>query len=166
MKKKPTDRAYRLLSQCLRDEEAIHGPRNTPVLLKERVDTGQAAYLQQDGEIIAFSAIWKTGHSDWVEQGTLWVRPDHRRKGLARKVKQKLYTLIPNDKSSFIITHNDAAVKMALSFGMIEASVGTWNIAPWDATCGKCDRFETEEEKRQCPLLADPKECRLFFKTQ
>lgn len=164
MKEKPSLQAYLRLSQHLQDEEAIHGPRNVPTLLKERVDAGQAAYILLQDKIIAFNALWETDHPDWAEQGSLWVHPNHRGKGFAREVKQELYQLIRTDQSTFVITHHDGAVKLAKSFGMIEASVDTWDAAPWDATCGKCDRFETVKEKLECPLKAVPTECRLFFK--
>ncbi len=151
------------LATFLQEEEVLLGERNTAGSLAQAYEDGRAELVEDDGDIIAFTALWYTPVMGWYEMGSVWVHTDHRGRKLGTRVFNGALQRIPQDVQPFLITHNPRVVHLALQAGWQEATSETWTLVPWSATCGPCDRWDTDEQKRVCPFRAVAHECRLFF---
>ncbi|MCB9798380.1 GNAT family N-acetyltransferase [Candidatus Nomurabacteria bacterium] len=149
------------LANNLNSESDLLGGRLSADLLERKFLEGQAVLVSEGLVIVAFAALWETPDDRWFELGSVWVHPRARGRGLASEIFGKLLVLA-NDISAFLLTHNDKVSHLAQKAGWRESSVDTWDIVPWSASCGVCDRLATHQQRLHCPLRAVPEQCRLF----
>lgn len=150
------------LEQGMRIEKSLLGGQLNLESLQKALQENRAVCIVQDGEIIAFGALWPRENS--IELGSLWVAARHRNQKLGSQIFDSLVGMIPDDSAFFLITHEPAIVHLALKYGMVEASKGDWvEMIPWSASCGPCDRLG-EDQKINCPFRAVSLECRMFSK--
>lgn len=151
---------WETLAESLQEEAAIMGYRNTPRNLKRIHDSGLAAMeIGKDGKIIAFAALWPTGHPSWLEIGSVWVDRNFRGRKLSSGIfRQLIREMIPAGKQAFLITHSvSRIIHLVERHGFIKVPADGWNESvPFSVTCEPCDR----EDRRNCPLKGS--ECLLF----
>ncbi len=151
-----------VLSERMRHEGALLGGQLSAESLQQALQEERAESISQDGEIIAFGALWPRERS--IELGSMWVATEHRGRGFGSTIFGRLIARAPKNTRLFLISHNALIVHLALKNSMQEANKENWaNAVPWSASCGPCDRL-TETEKSNCPFMCAEKECRLFFR--
>ncbi len=150
-----------VLSNRMRNEEALLGGQLTPELLKKALDEGRATCIEEDGEIVAFGAHWDRGTS--LELGSLWVATTHRGKRLGSFIFDTLVHKPRNEVPLFLITSAPQVIHLAARNGFKEATRESWDARiPFSASCGLCDRI-LEPARQQCPYRAMRDECQLFL---
>jgi predicted N-acetyltransferase YhbS len=151
------------MAQENRTDEVFMAERISAEALRQAHQEGRAAIVElgEGGEIIAIGVLWQMKVPGWHELGSLWVAPEHRGKDHAADIYRRRLELLPKGHGCFIISHNPRVEALASKHGFTEATVDNWlTLAPWDITCGPCDRAVTN--KCNCPHRAVPGECRLF----
>lgn len=137
--------------------------RIRPAVLREAHETRRAVCAKQGGRIIGFAALWQTDMTGWVELGSLWVHPARREHGLGKQLYRRRLELIPEDSRAIVVTHTEAAVKLALGHGFTEATKDDWfDRVPFAIVCGPCDRPVLD--KSSCPFRAIHNQCRLLVR--
>ncbi|MFA6601569.1 MAG: GNAT family N-acetyltransferase [Candidatus Paceibacterota bacterium] len=151
-----------VLSKKMKSEKALLGGQLEVASLWKALQEERAEFIIQDGEIIAFGALWPREHS--IELGSMWVAAGHRGHGFGSIVFSHLIARSSINIRLFLITYSPLVTHLALKNGMREADRENWMRAiPWSASCEPCDRLP-EADKPLCPFRAIERECRLFFK--
>lgn len=156
------------LVKKLRQEDALLGGRITSQGLKQQYQKGRAFIVVREDAIVAFSALWSSPVSGWLELGTAWCNSAYRNQGLGGVVIRNQFAKAKELKlnegiRSFLMTHNPAVIHLAHEAGWKEVSKENWHVVPWDATCGLYDEWNTEDTKRNCPCRVVRSKCRLFI---
>ncbi len=151
-----------VLSEKMKSEKALLGDQLSPSSLQLALQEKRAELIIQEGEIVAFGALWQREQS--LELGSMWVDFKYRGQGFGSLVFSRLVARVQTATRLFVITHNPLIIHLALKNDMHEASRADWMSAvPWSASCGPCDRL-LEVDKISCPFRCVEKECRLFFR--
>lgn len=139
--------------------------KRTPEYISSKIENGNAV-IALDGDTFAgFCYIEKWGHGKFVANSGLIVHPDYRGKGLAKKIKHKIFehsrNKFPNSKV-FSITTGLAVMKMNSDLGYkpVTFSELTDDQSFWDG-CQTCQNYDvlTRTKRKMClctGMLYDP----------
>jgi len=144
------DSVWQKLSAAMRHEKHILGSRIEPENLRSVFEQGLALLLTYEGETVGFFAAWPVADG-FFEFGSLWVNPKWRGQGfgdLVCKFTAKLPGLVGH--VGFAVTQNPLTVS-ALRHAGVEKFDNWEHPVPWELTCGPCDKFATDEERKACP---------------
>ncbi len=140
-----------VLSAAMHEESTILNTRTSPENLAKVFEDGLALVLERDDEMIGFIAAWPVA-SGFVELGSAWIRIDCRNQGYGNLLYEQSKSLPGvSEKVVFAVTQNPMALKAGRHAGLMPHTDWT-NPIPFKHTCGPCDKWETDEEKRACPL--------------
>ena len=153
---------WQKMATCLQQEPMILGYRNTAEHLADLHRQELTSVITDADEVIAFVAFWPTDCADFLESGSIWVKPELRGHGLGHQVFANLMLRQPTGKSVFSITKNPIVVHLMLGDGWQEATAETWEKhIPWEITCGPCD---IEGDRKSCPFKGQRDLCGLYYK--
>ena len=137
------------LSEAVSNEPLILGTRTTPNALRQLYEQGLAMVILEAVRPIGFLAAWPVADG-FAEIGTAWIHPDMRGQKLCIQMYHRFNRLpgLPG-RIVFGVTMNPRIVSSGLHIGLV--CHDDWeDPIPWSLTCGPCDYFETEAEKRTC----------------
>ena len=168
----PADKIY---STIITDEMAASAAargtgiaRRTPEYINEKIDEGKAVIaVTQDGIWVGFCYIETWSHGEYVANSGLIVSPPFRKSGVAKSIKQKIFSLsrekYPESKI-FGLTTGLAVMKINSDLGYepVTYSELTQDEAFW-AGCKSCVNYEIlmSKERKICmctAMLYDPKD--------
>jgi hypothetical protein len=141
--------------------------KRTPEYIKEKIRDGKAVIaIAEDGSLAGYSYIETWGHTKFVANSGLIVAHEHRKTGLARRIKHKTFELsrmmFPYAKI-FSITTGLAVMKINTEMGFkpVTFSELTDDKEFW-AGCEGCKNFDilVRNDHKLClctGLLYDPK---------
>ncbi|NMH87116.1 GNAT family N-acetyltransferase [Flavivirga algicola] len=130
--------------------------KRTPEYISTKIENGNAV-IALDGDIFAgFCYIELWGHGKFVANSGLIVHPDYRGKGLAKKIKHKVFkhsrTKFP-DAKVFSITTGLAVMKLNSDLGYkpVTFSELTDDQTFWDG-CQTCQNYDvlTRTNRKMC----------------
>lgn len=142
--------------------------KRSPDYLVQKMLEGKAIVATtQKGEFVGFCYIETWGHGKFVANSGLIVHPDHRKSGIAKKIKEKAFELsrqqYPNAKI-FGLTTSLAVMKINSSLGYkpVTFSELTDDEAFWKG-CSSCVNYDilTRTNRKHClctGMLYDPAE--------
>jgi len=157
-----------VISDTITESAQVRGTgiaKRTPEYIQKRLENGNAV-IALDGEKFAgFCYIEVWGHEKFVANSGLIVHPEYRNKGLAKKIKKKIFDLskkkFPNAKI-FGITTGLAVMKMNYELGYKPVTFSELTDDPefWKG-CQTCKNFDilTRTERKMClctGMLHDP----------
>lgn len=139
------------LSLAMQREKHILGSRVEPENLRGVYEQGLALLLSYESEIIGFFAAWPVGEG-YSEFGSLWVAPAWRGRKISDLISE-LTAKLPGlaGRIGFAVTQNPLTIS-AISHAGLEKNSDWGNPVPWELTCGPCDKFATDEERKNCPF--------------
>ncbi len=153
---------WQKLAACLQQEPMILGYRNTAENLAELYRQGLTSGIVDGQGITAFVAFWPTDRAEFLEFGSIWVKPELRGHGLGHRVFSNLMLHQPPGKTVFAITKNPKVVHLMLAAGWQEATAQTWEEhVPWEVTCGPCD---VPGDRHACACKGQRDQCGLYYK--
>ncbi|WP_345165894.1 GNAT family N-acetyltransferase [Algibacter aquimarinus] len=140
--------------------------KRTPEYVASKMENGNAV-IALDGDTFAgFCYIEKWGHGKFVANSGLIVHPDYRGKGLAKKIKHKVFEHSRNkfpDAKVFSITTGLPVMKLNSDLGYkpVTFSELTDDQTFWDG-CQTCQNYDvlTRTNRKMClctGMLYDPK---------
>lgn len=140
--------------------------KRTPEYIAGKMENGNAVIALDGNTFAGFCYIEKWGHGKFVANSGLIVHPDYRGKGLAKKIKHKVFehsrTKFPNAKV-FSITTGLAVMKLNsdLGYNPVTFSELTDDQSFWDG-CQTCTNYDvlTRTDRKMClctGMLYDPK---------
>lgn len=140
--------------------------KRTPDYIQKKLQNGNAV-IALDGDIFAgFCYIEVWGHEKFVANSGLIVHPDYRGKGLAKKIKQRVFNLSREkfpDAKIFGITTGLPVMKINYELGYKPVTFSELTDDPefWKG-CQTCKNFDilTRTEQKMClctGMLHDPK---------
>jgi len=140
--------------------------KRTPNYVTSKMENGNAVIALEDNKFAGFCYIEKWGHGKFVANSGLIVHPDFRGKGLAKKIKHKIFEHSRtkfSDAKVFSITTGLAVMKLNSDLGYkpVTFSELTDDQTFWDG-CQTCQNFDvlTRTERKMClctGMLYDPK---------
>jgi len=130
--------------------------KRTPEYIATKMKNGNAV-IALDGNVFAgFCYIEKWGHGKFVANSGLIVHPDYRGKGLAKKIKHKVFEHSRNkfpDAKVFSITTGLAVMKLNSDLGYkpVTFSELTDDQTFWDG-CQTCQNYDvlTRTNRKMC----------------
>ncbi len=139
--------------------------RRTPEYVASKMENGNAVIALDGDKFAGFCYIEKWGHGKFVANSGLIVHPDYRGKGLAKKIKLKVFehsrNKFPNAKV-FSITTGLPVMKMNSDLGYkpVTFSELTDDQSFWDG-CQTCKNYDvlTRTNRKMClctGMLYDP----------
>lgn len=157
-----------VISDTITESAKVRGTgiaRRTPEYILERLENGNAV-IALDGEKFAgFCYIEVWGNKDFVANSGLIVHPDYRGKGLAKKIKKRIFELSNEkfpDAKIFGITTGLPVMKMNYELGYKPVTFSELTDDPefWKG-CQTCKNFDilTRTEQKMClctGMLYDP----------
>tara|TARA_R110000868_G_scaffold53877_3_gene168983 strand:+ start:1895 stop:2506 length:612 start_codon:yes stop_codon:yes gene_type:complete len=140
--------------------------RRTPEYITTKIENGNAVIALDGDKFAGFCYIEKWGHGKFVANSGLIVHPNYRGKGLAKKIKHKVFAhsraKFP-DAKVFSITTGLAVMKLNSDLGYkpVTFSELTDDQSFWDG-CQTCKNYDvlTRTERKMClctGMLYDPK---------
>ncbi|MEY4747437.1 MAG: hypothetical protein RLZZ416_486 [Candidatus Parcubacteria bacterium] len=133
---------WRVLCHGLKAEGTYFEARLDPHLLCDRAFRGYAAVRETDEivgnrTIIAYGALWPTSDKSWLEVGSLYVHPAHRKNGLHMEIMSELVKRVPEGGRLFLITADKRVMQLASDFGFVRVSSTTHpNVLRWASEVG------------------------------
>ncbi|GAA4893974.1 GNAT family N-acetyltransferase [Flaviramulus aquimarinus] len=130
--------------------------RRTPEYITKKIENGNAIIALDGNNFAGFCYIEKWGHGKFVANSGLIVHPNYRGKGLAKKIKHKVFehskNKFPNAKI-FSITTGPAVMKMNSDLGYkpVPFSELTDDQTFWDG-CQTCKNYDvlTRTNRKMC----------------
>ena len=145
--------------------------RTHEYLTKKMLEAKAVIALTKDGRFAGFSYIESWGHSKFVANSGLIVRPEYRKSGLARRIKHAIFELSRKkfpDAKIFGITTSAAVMKINNELGYRPVTFGelTDDETYWQG-CASCCNYDIllRNNKTKClctGMLYDPAEHRAF----
>lgn len=146
--------------------------KRSPAYLEAKMREGKAIIaLDEEGRFAGFSYIESWGHSKFVANSGLIVRPEYRKSGLARRIKHAIFELSRKkfpDAKIFGITTSAAVMKINNELGYRPVTFGelTDDETYWQG-CSSCCNYDIllRNNKTKClctGMLYDPAEHRAF----
>lgn len=140
--------------------------KRSPEYIRKKIIEGKSVIaLTDDGKFAGFSYIESWGHSKFVANSGLIVRPEYRKSGLARKIKQKIFELSRKkypDSKIFGITTSLAVMKInsELGYKPVTFSELTDDETYWKG-CEACVNYDIlmRNDRKMClctGMLYDP----------
>ena len=158
------------ISKCIDKSAKMRGTgiaRRTPEYIIKKIEAGNAVIALDKEEFAGFCYIEKWGHGKYVAHSGLIVSPEHRGKGLAKEIKQKVFNLSLEkfpDAKVFGITTGKAVMKINFELGYKPVPFSELTNDPefWKG-CQTCKNYDvlTRTERSMClctGMLHDPKE--------
>ncbi len=157
-----------IICDTIADSAKVRGTgiaKRTPEYILKKLENGNAV-IALDGDTFAgFCYIEVWGHEKYVANSGLIVHPDYRAKGLAKKIKKKIFDLskekFPKAKI-FGITTGLAVMKINYELGYKPVTFSELTDDPqfWKG-CQTCKNFDilTRTEQKMClctGMLHDP----------
>ncbi|GAB3010093.1 GNAT family N-acetyltransferase [Niabella terrae] len=142
--------------------------RRSPEYVEKKVDEGKAVIaLTKKGDWVGFCYIETWSHGEYVANSGLIVAPDHRKGGVAKKIKKAVFDLsrklYPNAKI-FGLTTGLAVMKINSDLGYepVTYSELTQDEEFW-AGCKSCVNYDIlmSKDRKNCmctAMLYDPKD--------
>lgn len=154
--------------------------KRSPDYIEQKIDEGKAVIAITDhNEWVGFCYIETWSHGEYVANSGLIVAPAHRKSGVAKLIKQKIFNLSRQkypEAKIFGLTTGLAVMKINSDLGYepVTYSELTQDEAFW-AGCKSCVNYEIlmSKERKNCmctAMLYDPKdhyepeETKEFFK--
>lgn len=142
--------------------------KRSPEYIVQKMKEGKAVIaLTTDGKWAGFCYIETWGHGEYVANSGLIVHPDYRKYGLAKRIKQEIFSLSRNkypQAKIFGLTTGLAVMKInsELGYEPVTYSELTTDDAFW-AGCKSCVNYEIlmSKERKNCmctAMLYDPKD--------
>ncbi|OEK07952.1 GNAT family N-acetyltransferase [Flavivirga aquatica] len=130
--------------------------RRTPEYIAAKMENGNAVIALDGNRFAGFCYIEKWGHGKFVANSGLIVHPNYRGKGLAKKIKHKVFEHSRNkfpDAKVFSITTGLAVMKMNSDLGYkpVTFSELTDDQTFWDG-CQTCKNYDvlTRTNRKMC----------------
>ena len=130
--------------------------RRTPEYIATKMENGNAVIAFDGDKFAGFCYIEKWGHGKYVANSGLIVHPDYRGKGLAKKIKHKVFEHSRNkfpDAKVFSITTGFAVMKMNTDLGYKPVPFSELTDDPtfWDG-CQTCKNYDvlTRTNRKMC----------------
>jgi N-acetylglutamate synthase-like GNAT family acetyltransferase len=141
--------------------------KRSPEYVAEKINAGKAVIALDGDQLVGFSYIESWGHDKFVANSGLIVHPDYRNRGIAKRIKKRIFNLsrelYPHAKI-FSITTGLAVMKMntELGFKPVPFSELTDDEEFWKG-CQGCRNFDIMQRNnyKMClctGLLFDPEE--------
>ncbi len=142
--------------------------KRSPDYIKQKMVEGKAVVATTvDGHFVGFCYIESWGHGKFVANSGLIVHPDHRKSGIAKEIKQKIFDLTRKKYPAakiFGITTSLAVMKInsALGYKPVTFSELTDDDNFWKG-CASCTNYDvlTRTNRKMClctGMLYDPVE--------
>jgi GNAT superfamily N-acetyltransferase len=119
---------------------------------------GLSVVIRERGIIVAHVTLWPL-QDNWYEYGTIWVHPDYRRHGLAKKILTKLLNE-NQDKQILATTTNDIVKRLNVEVDLSLQPFETLPQAIHRLTCVCPIEKRGTDDYRLC--ARKNKECALF----
>ncbi len=158
---------------CLHMEESAKArgtgiAKRSPDYIKQKMVEGKAVVATTiSGKFVGFCYIESWGHGKYVANSGLIVHPDHRKSGIAKEIKQKVFDLTRKKYPAakiFGITTSLAVMKInsALGYKPVTFSELTDDDNFWKG-CASCTNYDvlTRTNRKMClctGMLYDPAE--------
>lgn len=130
--------------------------KRTPDYVASKMENGNAVIALDGDKFAGFCYIEKWGHGKFVANSGLIVHPDYRGKGLAKKIKHKVFEHSRNkfpDAKVFSITTGLPVMKMNSDLGYkpVTFSELTDDQTFWDG-CQTCQNYDvlTRTNRKMC----------------
>lgn len=132
------DHVWDIISVATTAEPKIDSTRNTPENLKDLYESFLAVVLMDGDEPIGFIAAWPV-EDGFAEIGSIWIRGDHRGRGLSYKLYDAVASLRGiKEVVAFGVTTNPISVHVGKTVGL--TIVDDWTRpVPMHLTCGPCE---------------------------
>lgn len=140
--------------------------RRTPEYITAKIEAGNAVIALEGETFAGFCYIEAWGHGKFIANSGLIVHPDFRGQGLAKKIKQEIFTLSRKrypEAKIFGITTGLAVMKINSELGYRPVTFSELTDDPtfWKG-CQTCKNFDvlTRTEQQMClctGMLYDPK---------
>jgi len=140
--------------------------KRTPDYIQKKLQNGNAVIALEGDTFAGFCYIEVWGHGKYVANSGLIVHPDYRGKGLAKRIKQRIFDLSKEkfpDAKIFGITTGLAVMKINYELGYKPVTFSELTDDPefWKG-CQTCKNFDilTRTERKLClctGMLHDPK---------
>ena len=147
------------ICETIAESAAVRGTgiaRRTPEYIAAKMENGNAVIAFDGDRFAGFCYIEKWGHGKFVANSGLIVHPDFRGKGLAKKIKLKVFEHSKNkfpDAKIFSITTGPAVMKMNSDLGYkpVPFSELTDDQTFWDG-CQTCKNYDvlTRTSRKMC----------------
>src|SRR5678809_324615 len=142
--------------------------KRSPEYIEQKIDEGKAVIaVTKDGQWVGFCYIETWSHGEYVANSGLIVVPEHRKGGVAKEIKKKIFNLSREkypDSKIFGLTTGLAVMKInsELGYEPVTYSELTQDEAFW-AGCKSCVNYEIlmSKERKNClctAMLYDPKD--------
>jgi len=142
--------------------------KRSPDYIKQKMVDGKAVVATTaDGKFVGFCYIESWGHGKYVANSGLIVHPDHRKSGIAKEIKQKIFDLTRKTYPAakiFGITTSLAVMRInsALGYKPVTFSELTDDENFWKG-CASCTNYDvlTRTNRKMClctGMLYDPVE--------
>ena len=168
----PADKIYStIITDEMASSAAARGTgiaKRTPAYIEEKIDEGKAVIaITKDGTWVGFCYIETWSHGEYVANSGLIVSPSFRKSGVAKSIKQKIFSLsrekYPESKI-FGLTTGLAVMKINSDLGYepVTYSELTQDEAFW-AGCKSCVNYDIlmSKDRKICmctAMLYDPKD--------
>ena len=160
----------KLISKLIDESAKIRGTgiaRRSPMYIKEKILSGNSVIALDENNFAGFCYIEAWEHGKYVAHSGLIVNPKFRGKGLAKKIKRKIFNLskkkFPGVKI-FGITTAQAVMKINYELGYKPVHFSKLTNDPdfWSG-CQTCKNFDvlTRTDRKLClctGMLYDPEE--------
>lgn len=147
------------ISTCIGESAKMRGTgiaRRSPEYISKKMESGNAVIALEDNKFAGFCYIEVWGHGKYVAHSGLIVSPEHRGKGLAKEVKQRIFELSKEKFSGakiFGITTGKAVMRINFDLGYQPVSFSELTDDPefWKG-CQTCKNYDilTRTEKSMC----------------
>ena len=149
--------------------------KRTPEYISSKMENGNAVIALDGDKFAGFCYIEKWGHGKFVANSGLIVHPDYRGKGLAKRIKHKIFEHSRNkfpDAKVFSITTGLPVMKLNSDLGYkpVTFSELTDDQTFWDG-CQTCQNYDvlTRTNRKMClctGMLYDAKAKQIEEKTK
>lgn len=156
------------ISVCIGESAKVRGTgiaRRSAEYISKKMESGNAIIALDNDQFAGFCYIEVWGHGKYVAHSGLIVNPDHRGKGLAKKIKQRVFRLSEEkyaDAKIFGITTGMAVMNINYELGYKPVSFSELTDDPdfWKG-CQTCKNYDvlTRTERSMClctGMLYDP----------
>ena len=147
------------ISLCIGESAKMRGTgiaRRSPEYISKKMETGNAVIALENNGFAGFCYIEVWGHGKYVAHSGLIVSPEHRGKGLAKQVKQKVFDLSKKkfpDSKIFGITTGKAVMRINYELGYQPVAFSELTEDPefWKG-CQTCKNYDvlTRTERTMC----------------
>lgn len=169
---KPEDKIYsKIITDEMESSAKARGTgiaKRSPEYIEQKIDEGKAVIaVSKEGEWVGFCYIETWSHGEYVANSGLVVTPEHRKGGVAKAIKKRIFELSREkypEAKIFGLTTGLAVMKInsELGYEPVTYSELTQDETFW-AGCKSCVNYEIlmSKERKNCmctAMLYDPKD--------